>query len=53
MTSAVSRYSALPEGQREEEENASRELTEELYPGLDLRGEIRPVARALGDTALL
>ncbi|MBV8121899.1 MAG: GNAT family N-acetyltransferase, partial [Alphaproteobacteria bacterium] len=31
-----------------------RELTEELYPGLDLRGEIRTVAaRTLGDTALL
>jgi predicted N-acetyltransferase YhbS len=29
-------------------------LTEEIYPGLDLRGEIRTVAvRALGDTALL
>jgi GNAT superfamily N-acetyltransferase len=54
MTSAVSRYSALPEGQRQQAENACRELTEELYPGLDLSGEIRSVAaRALGDTALL
>ena len=53
-TSAASRYSALPAGQRREAENASRELTEEIYPGLDLRGEIRTVAaRALGDTALL
>src|SRR6516164_293694 len=51
---AASRYSALPEGKRREAENACRELTEELYPGLDLRGEIRTVAvRELGDTALL
>src|SRR5262245_61101095 len=48
------RYSALPEGQRQEAENACRELTEELYDGLDLGGEIRTVAaRRLGDTALL
>jgi GNAT superfamily N-acetyltransferase len=54
MTSVASRYSALPEGERQEAEDACRELTEELYPGLDLRGEIRTVAaRALGDTALL
>jgi GNAT superfamily N-acetyltransferase len=54
MASAASRYSALPAGQRREAENASRELTEEIYPGLDLRGEIRTVAaRALGDTGLL
>jgi hypothetical protein len=52
--SAASRYSALPEGERQEAEGACRELTEELYPGLDLCGEIRTVAaRALGDTALL
>jgi GNAT superfamily N-acetyltransferase len=54
MTDALSRYSALPAGQRQEAENACRELTEEIYPGLDLCGEIRTVAaRALGDTALL
>src|SRR6516225_10009327 len=54
ISSATSRYSALPEGQRQETENACRELTEELYPGLDLSGEIRTVAaRSLGDTALL
>jgi GNAT superfamily N-acetyltransferase len=54
MTSAASRYSALPEGQRQQAENACRELTERLYPGLDLSGEIRTVAaRTLGDTALL
>jgi len=54
LTSAFTRYSALPEEQRQEAENACRELTEEIYSGLDLSGEIRTVAvRALGDTALL
>jgi predicted N-acetyltransferase YhbS len=54
LTSAFSRYSTLSEGQRQEAENACRELTAEIYPGLDLSGEIRTVAaRALGDTALL
>jgi len=54
MTSAFSRYSALPDEQRQQAEDACRELTEEIYPGLDLRGEIRTVAaRSLGDTALL
>jgi GNAT superfamily N-acetyltransferase len=53
-TSAVSRYSALPDAQRQEAENAVRGLTEQLYPGLDLSGEIRTVAaRGLGDTLLL
>ena len=33
---------------------AARELSEQLYPGLDLGGEIRTVsARSLGDTVLL
>jgi predicted N-acetyltransferase YhbS len=49
-----SRYSQLPEAQRAEAEAATRELTETLYDGLDLRAEIRTVfARKLGDTALL
>ena len=49
-----SRYSALPEAQRREAEGAARELSEQLYPGLDLGGEIRTVsARGLGDTVLL
>jgi predicted N-acetyltransferase YhbS len=53
-TSTASLYSALLAVKRQEAENACRELTEELYPGFDLRGEIRTVAaRALGDTALL
>jgi GNAT superfamily N-acetyltransferase len=49
-----SRYSALAlEGRRAAEE-ASYALTESLYAGLDLRGEIRTVAaRNLGDTLLL
>jgi GNAT superfamily N-acetyltransferase len=54
LTSAFSRHSALPAGQRQQTENACRELTEEIYPGLDLRGEIRTVAaRGLGDTLLV
>jgi GNAT superfamily N-acetyltransferase len=49
-----SRHSDLPEGQRIEAETATRELTEALYDGLDLRAEIRTVsARQLGDTVLL
>jgi GNAT superfamily N-acetyltransferase len=49
-----SRYSALPVGQRLEVETAARELTEELYPGLDLGPEIRTnAARQHGDTLLL
>ena len=52
--STALRYSALPKGQRREAEGACRELTEELYRGLDLGGEVRTVAaRGLGDTALL
>ena len=50
----VSRHSALPEGQRRVAEAAARQLCEELYPCLDLGGEIRTVtARGLGDTVLL
>jgi len=53
-TMRYSRHAALPEGQRREAEDMARELTEELYPGLDLGGEIRTVhARKLGDTVLL
>ncbi|MBL6653413.1 MAG: GNAT family N-acetyltransferase [Reyranella sp.] len=48
------RYSELPEGQRPEVEASVRALTEQLYPGLDLGGEIRTVfARKLGDALLL
>src|SRR2546421_5005436 len=47
-------YSELPEGQRADAETASREITEQLFDGLDLRAEIRTVsARQLGDTVLL
>jgi GNAT superfamily N-acetyltransferase len=48
------RYSELPEGQRAAAETATRELTEQLYDGLDLCAEIRTVfTRNLGDTVLL
>jgi predicted N-acetyltransferase YhbS len=47
------RYGDLPEGQRAAAEAAARDLTEGLYPDLDLSGEIRTVAaRGLGDTVL-
>ncbi len=49
-----SRYSALSDADRRDVETAARALTEQLYDGLDLRGEIRTVtARNLGDTLLL
>jgi GNAT superfamily N-acetyltransferase len=49
-----SRYWGLPAGQRREAEAKVRELTEQIYPGLDLGGEIRTVlARNLGNTVLL
>jgi GNAT superfamily N-acetyltransferase len=49
-----SRHSELPAGQRQAAENAARELCEQLYPGLDLGGEIRTCTmRHLGDTVLL
>jgi GNAT superfamily N-acetyltransferase len=48
------RYSALPDSQRSAAEGAARELTEQLFEGLDLGAEVRTVtARQLGDTALL
>ena len=47
-------YAELPEAQRLRIEASVRELTEQLYPGLDLSAEIRTVfARKLGDTLLL
>ncbi len=48
-----SRYSALSESERLSAQKSCRELTEEIYAGLDLGAEIRTVAvRALGDTVL-
>jgi GNAT superfamily N-acetyltransferase len=48
------RYWGLSASQRRQADAAARELTEEIYPGLDLGGEIRTVlARNLGNTALL
>ena len=49
-----SRYSELPPSGRVAAEAACREITDALYPGLDLAAEIRTVtARGLGDTLLL
>ncbi|HTR86404.1 MAG TPA: GNAT family N-acetyltransferase [Reyranella sp.] len=48
------RYGELPQAQRADIEVSVRGLTEQLYPGLDLGGEIRTVfARKLGETLLL
>ena len=49
-----SRYSELADSERQTVESACRDLTEELYEGLDLAAEIRTAtARRLGDTLLL
>lgn len=49
-----SRYSALAPDERRAAEDATYALTDAIYDGLDLRGEIRTVAaRNLGDTLLL
>ena len=49
-----SRYSDLPEVQRSQIIAQARDLTNELYQGLDLAAEIRTTAaRKLGDTILL
>jgi hypothetical protein len=49
-----SRYSELPETERDAAEKSCREVTEEIYEGLDLSAEIRTVAAlGLGDTILL
>ena len=49
-----SRYSELPASERDAAEASCRELTEEIYEGLDLSAEIRTVAAlGLGDTILL
>jgi len=48
------RFGALGDGERGQALDASRALTDRLYPGLDLRDEIRTVtARDLGDTVLI
>src|ERR671921_187866 len=49
-----SRFSGLPEGDREETPKACGEVTGAVYDGLDVSGEIRAVAnQGLGDTVLL
>jgi GNAT superfamily N-acetyltransferase len=48
------RFSALSEAQRNEALCSCREVTETLYPGLDLTDEIRATqAQGLGDTVLV
>jgi GNAT superfamily N-acetyltransferase len=50
----ASRFSALTNAQKSAALDASREVTDSLYPGLDLSEEIAIVdAQGLGDTALL
>jgi hypothetical protein len=47
-------YSALPERERADALAACRKLTDAIYPGLDLTGEIRAVAaQRLGETVLV
>jgi hypothetical protein len=49
-----SRYALLSPDERQAAEDAAYTLTDSLYDGLDLRGEIRTVAaKGLGDTLLL
>ena len=49
-----SRFSGLPEGDREETLKVCGEVTGAVYDGLDVSGEIRAVAnQGLGDTVLL
>ena len=51
---AEARYSALSPDARREAEEASRAMADEVFEGLDLRGEIRTVAaRNLGDTLMI
>jgi GNAT superfamily N-acetyltransferase len=53
-TAGWSRYSELPEAQRSQVIAQARDLTNELYEGLDLAAEIHTTAaRKLGDTMLL
>jgi GNAT superfamily N-acetyltransferase len=48
------KFSEVQEGEREATLSACRQLTDEIYEGLDVRGEINAVAtQKLGDTVLL
>jgi GNAT superfamily N-acetyltransferase len=52
--SAWSRFSEIPEEQREDFLAACRKMTDAIYAGLDVRREIRAVAdQSLGETVLL
>jgi hypothetical protein len=53
-TPGSSRFSALSDADKADALRASRDVTETLYPGLDLSGEIATVAeQGLGDTVLV
>src|SRR5215212_2549198 len=54
LTSQWSKFSELSESEREENLEACRELSDAIYEGLDLEGEIHAVeSQGLGDTVLL
>lgn len=54
QSSQWTRFSEVQEGEREATLSACRQLTDEIYEGLDVRGEINAVAtQKLGDTVLL
>jgi GNAT superfamily N-acetyltransferase len=54
QSSMWTRFSEVQEGERETTLSACRQLTDDIYEGLDLRGEINAVAsQKLGDTILL
>jgi GNAT superfamily N-acetyltransferase len=54
MAAGWSRFSALTRTQQDEALRAARQVTESIYPGLDVSGEIRAVhAQSLGDTVLI
>jgi GNAT superfamily N-acetyltransferase len=54
LTTGWLRYRALSDAERDEALRASADMTDALYPGLDLSDEIRAVhAQDLGDTVLV
>jgi GNAT superfamily N-acetyltransferase len=54
QTSQWTRFSQVQEGEREATLSACRQLTDEIYEGLDVSGEVNAVAtQQLGDTVLL
>ena len=54
QSSQWTRFSEVPEGEREAALSACRQLTNDIYQGLDVSGEINAVAsQKLGETVLL